>query len=354
MIDMFKSLSVRRIGMLIHVAGWAILFCSPFFFTGNESEITVEDYLRRLLIPISFMFIFYLNYCRFVARYIYNHRIGMFLLVNIAAIISTMLVVHLCMRYILPDPLGGEPHPVRPLNEIIGFFIFNAVTYSLVAALSVAIKMTEGWNRVAAIQLEMEKERAEVELKNLKSQLNPHFLFNTLNNIYSLITLSQERAQDAVYGLSRLLRYVLYESSQPLVPLEKEIAFVTDYIELMRIRLPKNVELKSDISVSSKGETIAPLLFISLVENAFKHGVSNNLHSFIHIKMSMENGHIVCFIENSYFPKRQEQDKSGSGIGLSNLERRLELIYPDRFILKHECEGDIYSSLLSVNLKDVE
>ena len=129
----------------------------------------------------------------------------------------------------------------------------------------------------------------EAELQNLKSQLNPHFLFNTLNNIYSLIAFSPEKAQEAVHDLSRLLRYVLYESSQPFVSLEKDFDFLRNYVELMRIRLPKHVELKTNIVASSPGTLIAPLLFISLVENAFKHGVSNNKPSFI-IWISIRRG----------------------------------------------------------------
>lgn len=169
-----------------------------------------------------------------------------------------MLFVHLCMRYFYPPEMHHPPRPPRPLNETVGFFLVNAVIYSLVAGLSVAIKMTDGWYRVAAIQRELEKERAEAELQNLKSQLNPHFLFNTLNNIYSLIAFSPEKAQEAVHDLSRLLRYVLYESSQPFVPLEKDFDFLRNYVELMRIRLPKHVELKTNIVASSPGTLIAP------------------------------------------------------------------------------------------------
>ena len=187
--------------------------------------------------------------------------------------------------------------PIKGLGKLIhiagwGILFCNAVIYSFVAGLSVAIKMTDGWYRVAAIQRELEKERAEAELQNLKSQLNPHFLFNTLNNIYSLIAFSPEKAQEAVHDLSRLLRYVLYESSQPFVSLEKDFDFLRNYVELMRIRLPKHVELKTNIVASSPGTLIAPLLFISLVENAFKHGVSNNKPSFIHLDIHQEGAEL--------------------------------------------------------------
>ncbi len=265
-----------------------------------------------------------------------------------------MLLVHLGMRYFYPPEMHHPARPPRPLNETVGFFVVNAVIYSLVAGLSVAIKMTDGWYRVAAVRRELEKERAEAELQNLKSQLNPHFLFNTLNNIYSLIAFSPEKAQEAVHDLSRLLRYVLYESSQPFVPVEKDFDFLRNYVELMRIRLPGHVELKTNIVASSPGTLIAPLLFISLVENAFKHGVSNNKPSFIHLDIRQEGAEVVCAIVNSYFPKSPGQDKSGSGIGLVNLEKRLGLLYPGHFSFRCGREEDNYRSYLSITINETE
>ena len=198
-------------------------------------------------------------------------------------------------------------------------------------------------------------------MQNLKSQLNPHFLFNTLNNIYSLIAFSPERAQEAVHDLSRLLRYVLYDSSQPMVPLEKELDFIRNYVELMRIRLPEHVKLTTDISpaphetqdaahlVTCLIQTqVTPLLFISLIENAFKHGVSHNKPSFIDLKIHQEGTRIVCSIRNSDFPKDNGQDKSGSGIGLQNLSRRLELLYPSHHIFTYGQKGDEYVCLLEL------
>jgi len=213
--------------------------------------------------------------------------------------------------------------------------------------MSVAIKMTNRWIQSENEIRELEKSRTEAELKNLRNQLNPHFLFNTLNNIYSLIALSPEKAQQAIMDLSKLLRYVLYDNSPEFVPLQKEMEFVRNYVELMRLRLTDNTEIKISLPQSaSSGTLIAPLLFISLIENAFKHGVSNSQPSFIHIDISeYSDQRIVCTIENSYFPKN-ETDKSGSGIGLDNLRKRLELLYPGRYLLNIEQTDDKYISAL--------
>ena len=338
---------VKGTGHLIHIVGWGILICSPLFFTGRSGVSSVEDYVRSIIVPLSFMSIFYINYIWLIKRFLFRRETRWFLLCNVLLILTMMGLVHLCMTYAIPDEMMKHPHP-RPLRDEIGFHAINVAIYSLVTGLSVAIRMTNGWYQVEANQRELERERAEAELSNLKSQLNPHFLFNTLNNIYSLIAFSPEKAQEAVHDLSRLLRYVLYESNQPLVPIEKDLDFLRNYIELMRIRLPRHVDLQTDIEAATPGVMIAPLLFISLVENAFKHGVSNSQSSFIQITIRQAGDAISCSIRNSYFPKTAG-DKSGSGIGLSNLEKRLSLLYPECYHLAYGKEGENYVAHLVIH-----
>lgn len=340
----------KGMGSLIHIVAWCILIGLPFFFTGRESqELTLESYLRSVIVPLSFMLVFYVNYFLLVERFLFSRHGWKFFLSNVLLIIAAMFFVHFLM-HLLPPPVGHHPKVEREWQDIAGFFIINAFLYMLVAGLSVAIRMTGNWYQTESVRQELEKSRAEAELQNLKSQLNPHFLFNTLNNIYSLIAFSPEQAQGAVHDLSRLLRYVLYDSSQPFVPLEKELDFIRNYVELMRIRLPQHVKLETNISEAAPGTVVAPLLFISLIENAFKHGVSNGKPSFITLEVHQTNGRIICSISNSYFPKDNEQDKSGSGIGLQNLVRRLELLYPSRHIFTYGEKDDAYSCTLEILL----
>lgn len=338
----------KGVGSIIHVVAWGILFGLPFFFTGREQqEVTVASYVRSVIVPLSFMLVFYMNYFLLVKQFLFRKYTLRFLLSNIGLIAFAILSVHFLMQ-LLPDPGVHHHRPERELKDIIFFFSVNALFYFLVAGLSVAIRMTGSWYEMESDRRELEKSSAEAELQNLKSQLNPHFLFNTLNNIYSLIAFSPERAQEAVHDLSRLLRYVLYESSQPFVPLENELDFIRNYVELMRIRLPQHVTLETDISAVNPGTSVAPLLFISVIENAFKHGVSNNKPSSIHLNIHQDGRRIVCSIRNSYFPKDMEQDKSGSGIGIQNLRRRLELLYPSRHIFTCGQEGDEYACVLEL------
>ncbi len=339
-----------RLGVYIHCTVWVVLFCLPFFFTGRNSQpVTWESYTRFVIVPCSFMLVFYANYLFLIGRYLFTRRLGAFLLANAVLIALMVYGVHVIMQ-MLPPPHDLRPHGERSTMDIIRFFSVNTLMYVLVAGISVAIRMTGVWYRAEAAQRDLEKTRAETELQNLKSQLNPHFLFNTLNNIYSLIAYSPEVAQGAVYDLSRLLRYVLYESSEPFVSLGREVDFIRDYVGLMRIRLPEHVRLDLETRMENVETPIAPLLFISLVENAFKHGVSHSEPSFISIAIRQCGEEVACSIRNSCFPKSDTQDKSGSGIGLANLQKRLELIYPGRFTFRTERVGMCFEAELTVKV----
>lgn len=333
--------------ILIHLIGWGIIFCFPLFFSSKEG-ISWNWYLGYFFVPVAFMLVFYSNYFLFIDRLLFRRKLIQFILLNVALILLVELCLDWWMNYHYAHFIGedsGHPHPPKLM-----FVIRDYTLMILVAGLSVAIKMTGNWYRMESERRELEKGRAEAELKNLKNQLNPHFLFNTLNNIYSLISFSPEKAQHAVHDLSRLLRYVLYDNNQNFVPLMKEIEFVNNYIALMKIRLAGNVRLETDIFVESN-VVVAPLLFITLIENAFKHGVSPVASSFIHIELKTENdGEVICHIENSFFPKDQ-QDKSGSGIGLENLKKRLDLLYPHRHILKTEICGGRYVAELRLRIE---
>ena len=224
--------------------------------------------------------------------------------------------------------------------------VFTVVIFIVLLAYS-----QRRWRKEYDLRQKAEQEAIRLNLQQLKNQLNPHFLFNTLNNIYSLIAISPERAQSAVLELSKLLRYVLYENTQPYVPMEKELEFNHNYIELMRLRLARHVQVDVNIPTGlCRGYKIAPLLFITLIENAFKHGTSASIRSFVKINMSEPSpGVIECDIENSSFPKN-ETDKSGSGIGLKNLSRQLELLYAGKYNLHAESDSHIYRSMLTIDL----
>ena len=187
---------------------------------------------------------------------------------------------------------------------------------------------------------EEQQKRTEAELEWLKNQLNPHFLFNTLNNISSLVQIDADKAQDAIAQLSDLLRYAMYESRHETVPIQGEVEFMRNYISLMELRCNDKTEVTTTFDVQKNME-IAPLLFISLIENAFKHGVSSSRPSKIDIRLLQNDDELMFICDNTNYPK-DDADRSGSGIGLENTRRRLELMYKDHYAWEQSLENDIY------------
>lgn len=231
------------------------------------------------------------------------------------------------------------------------FFLIRDLLMQIFCIFAAAvIKMNGALISSERARKEAEYGRTEAELKNLRSQINPHFLLNTLNNIYALIIFDQDKAQEAVQDLSKLLRHVLYDNQQTEVTLDSEVEFLEHYIDLMKIRQTANTEVTFEKSLPQpNGIRVAPLLFISLVENAFKHGIRTSEPSFIHIHMGVEERKLIFFIENSNFPK-DEADRSGSGIGLEQVQRRLDLLYAGKYSWTRGVEGDCYKSRIEIML----
>ena len=194
----------------------------------------------------------------------------------------------------------------------------------------------------------LEKQTSEAELAYLKHQINPHFFMNTLNNIHALIDIDKEKAQKTVLELSKIMRYVLYDASLPSVPLEKEIHFLSNYIELMKIRYTEQVDIRISLPDEIPNTQIPPLLFISFLENAFKHGISYKSESFIHLSMKIKDQELDCLIVNSYFEEKGTED---TGIGLENTRKRLRLLYDTNYTLHIENKDDQYRVLLIIPIQ---
>lgn len=337
----------------IHLIAWAIVFIFPHLFLERvESMGRIRNFslMKFYIQPICIATIFYINYLWLIDKFLFRKKTIQFLIYNLLLIVIANIAIYMVHRMAMPyEVLFRRPGPRPPRPGLMQWQ--DSITLILIVGLSVAIKVTQKWMITEKERKQLEQERTEAELKNLKNQLNPHFLFNTLNNIYSLIAISPDRAQSAVLELSKMLRYVLYENAQHYVPMEKELEFNHNYIELMRLRLARHVKVEVDMPLGlCRGYQIAPLLFITLIENAFKHGTSATEPSFVKIVMrEPSQGVIECHIENSCFPKN-ENDKSGSGIGLKNLSRQLELLYPGKYTLHAESNTRVYRSSLTIDL----
>jgi hypothetical protein len=305
--------------------------------------------LHFAIMPASCLIVFYLNYLWFIDRYFFTKKIPPFILINFLCVALLCLLVHsLSMQHFAPDtpapqsPLAGaqwRPAPAftgssapapRRVFPVMPFFL-NAVLLALVVSAGVAIKATTRWYRAQASMVTLEKEKSVAALQQLKSQLNPHFLFNSLNNIYALIAFDPTQAQAAIHTFGDMLRHQLYETASERIALRGELDFIRNYCRIMQLRLPPHVALHVELPDDDAGIMIAPLLFVPLVENAFKHGLSPLRPAHISISITIHDGRrVACAVRNRVFPKNDD-DRTGSGIGLDNLHRRLELLYPGKY-----------------------
>ena len=234
--------------------------------------------------------------------------------------------------------------------KAFGFFN-HFLTSMLLSGFAIGLGVMEKLKMNEKKQKELEKEKLNSELAFLKNQVSPHFFFNTLNNIYSLIEINTTDAQDAVMKLSRLMRYLLYESEQGETQLSHEIHFMNHYIDLMRLRISPKVELSIELPKNDSNLKVPPLLFIPFVENAFKHGISYREKSFIRIGMKLEGYLIIFTCSNSLAGKTEEQQtENHSGIGLENVKKRLNLLFPEKHTLKISKTENEFSVILEINL----
>ncbi|MCC1484644.1 sensor histidine kinase [Winogradskyella immobilis] len=195
--------------------------------------------------------------------------------------------------------------------------------------------------------IRLKNEKSKTELMHLKSQVNPHFFFNMLNNLYGLVDKDSKKAQELILKLSDMMRYSIYDGEKDTVLLSEEITYLENYIELHKMRYHKVIDVQFNIETNDNDYEIMPLLFIILLENAFKHGVENlRENAYVHINLVAHNNEVIFEIENNF---DVTEDKEESGIGLKNLKRRLELVYPKNHMLTKSKTDNIYSAKLNIN-----
>lgn len=339
---------------LIHVAIWTAMFISPQMFMNHGNGVGLRQFIYMSAAPMALMIVFYTNYLWLTPRFFVNGEKKYYLIINIILIVVVGIGLHYWIEY-TRSLFNDRPYHFTPKfdgkNRIFFFLILrNFFNLAISAVIATAVRLAMRWQQSENARHEAEAASAEAELKTLRSQINPHFLLNTLNNIYALIAFDTKKAQETILELSKMLRHVLYDTQMVYVDLEKEVQFLTNYINLMKIRLPANVEVKFNVDIPSPCHIrIAPLIFISIIENAFKHGVSTTASSFIHIKITADNDMIICDVKNSNYPKNKT-DRSGHGVGLLQVASRLQLTYPDNYKWEKGTDNDdtIYKSTITI------
>lgn len=335
----------------IQVVLWALLVILPMSVLWIVGEEIDGRYLLVLgLQTLTWMALFYLNYLLLIPQLLFRRHTGAFIWANIGAGLTLPLLtqaVYALIRGLSLEDFGMED--IVSLGTVWLMFLFL-----IFAALS--IRSMQRNSRLEAERDRREAELATMELERLKSQLNPHFLFNSLNNISALSAIDTEATQEAIGTLSSMLRYVLYDTSASTVALSAEIGFISDYISLMRLRYNEKLHIDCDWPANTEDLKVAPLLFISLIENAFKYGASSTADCRISMSLKAGADGLRFEIDNSLCNQRTAEAKPGhNGVGLRNLRRRLELLYPQAHTMEYgPVAGGGYRAALTIRHQQQE
>ena len=364
------SLPVERIERLhlFEYALYAIILVIalgiPFFtgaFTNNGWERVLKDWMR--LCP--FVLIFAANNYLWVPKLFFREK---YLHYMLTCILSVTVVVCLSMllfdftrpgpphlegmKGMVPSPPFGKSKPpdgFAPGKNMHLFFHFgSAIIAVLLIGFNTGIKSFVQWSEEKVRQAEKDRHHFYTELALLKQQISPHFFMNTLNNIHALVDINAQKAKNAIIRLSSLMRYLLYESDEQKVLLQKEVDFIESYIELMRLRYDEeNLTIETEYPDRMETVAVPSSLFLSFIENAFKHGVNPSLHALIKISFSVENDRLTFRIINDRSHVTTQQTET-TGIGLENVRKRLDLIYREHYTLDIRSSGNRYEVILKI------
>ena len=310
--------------VLQHILFWSLSFLVLLNILKVSSEVKQIDLIYTAIFHIPVVLIVYLNLKVLFPRFLEKGKYviyGLFVLILIAFGAGFYIVL-----------FGNWIDYIFRGYYFIAYYSFWDISLYFVVYITLTslLRLARGWFRLQ----EMENEKTEFELKALRSQINPHFLFNSLNSIYSLARKKSELVPEKVVQLSDLMRHVIYESDADAIPLKKEIDMIRNYIELQNLRTPDSEKIELEILGDLKEQKIAPLLFLPFVENSFKHGLKGGGNRvFVRINIQVQQDSILFEIENSKGKNSEVQDGKYSGIGIENVRKRLDLIYPEKYSL---------------------
>ena len=342
---------------LLYLFIWVIVLLTPFMNVGLMAiqGFDIGELLLTWLKILPFFLLFVIHNSVLLPFLYYKRQYFIYVIISLVLICGIFSLIEWYERLNLAIAFsfgrGGEEAAFRHISLVVFPLLGNILAGIAMLFANLVIK-----NMYRSMQADEDKERLErehiqAEMYYLKYQINPHFLMNTLNNIHALVDFDAESAKRCIIELSGMMRYVVYESSADHIPLKQDIKFLENYIELMRIRYAQDIDIKlnypKDISSNIK---IPPLILVVFIENAFKHGISPNHPSFIHIDITCENGYMEARFRNSLF--KSLSNKQPAGIGLDNVRKRLELLYGKNYNLEIDNSNDgIYCVTLKIPVK---
>jgi two-component system LytT family sensor kinase len=348
------GVTVRLIPVLIHVLVWSLLIYVLFNYpplVSNQVKIPRQFLTKQICHMVLMIGTYYFNTYYLVPKVLLKGKKAAFVL----ALISIMIFAGLIMARVeiwfsLAEHLRRAMGKKIWHNAYVDFF--GLFTTMLVLGISTSLAIVQQWNRDWKVRQELETKTAVAELTFLKAQINPHFFFNTLNSIYALTYINAASAREVILKLSGMMRYLLYETPHNSTTLAKELAFIQNYVEIMKLRLNDNMVVELLLPHYLSDIPIAPMLLLPFVENAFKHGVDDNLDGSIAIMIAVEDNQLNLVVKNTITACAHHTDVDEKGIGLVNTQRRLELLYPERHSLtiNHQQNDREYLVNLTINL----
>ncbi|MEK6781360.1 MAG: histidine kinase [Bacteroidota bacterium] len=330
---------------VIHIFFWLLILAFYVIFFGRKNNnYLLTFFFVGLLMPVTIGTTYFLNYY-LVPRYLMKERYGFFLLYSIYTLIGSLFIEMMISMLTFIVMAGIKIKDMSPASIDI-FFLLTSLL--MVVFFGVAIKMMLHWRKSKDDYQKLMRDKVEAELKFLKVQLNPHFLFNTLNNLYYLASEKSDKAPQAILQLSEILDYVMHSSKTVFVPLNKELKQVENYTSLELLRYEDRIHVETNLTGQSSNHSIGPMILITLIENAFKHGVMQATgKSWIRMKVECSTEKIEIAISNSWHSK-----ESGNGIGLENLKSQLNHLYPESHsLLVDTTKQNEFSVNLVLNLK---
>ncbi len=315
-------------------------------------------------LPLEYHFYHFILFCLLLAIYYFNvnyllpvihkkHGLFYYILCIIAIGFASIFIMELVsnslnIRQLIHQKLNpGEPY-VKKRNIFIFFYII--ILLVIILATGIILELVKKWNREEKNNIILREEKSKAELSTLKAQIHPHFFFNTLNTIYALSHSDLPQSQEALLKLSKMMRFAMNEDNREKVKLQEEIGFIKNYLDLMKHRLPKNVDFKADLVKETDDLEIVPMILLTFIENCFKHGLTTEKPCEISIETKLNDGQFVLKTQNGIFENKVHSLDS-SGIGIENTIKRLEIIYPQNYSYKTHQDNGKYYCELQINLK---
>jgi len=354
------SLNSRKIENLVYFLIWVLVFSVPYFSQRDDNVVDWKKVIVECLHLSGYLVVFLINVYLLVPRLLLEKRYTKYFGFTFG-LISLIIMINLFVQ-IGPKP-QDQPELNRPSTEIrpqqilqdhnfepprepkppLMVFVDNFIICILITGAGTATKLVTKWLNEEKLRMDIEKEQLQTNLTLLRNQVSPHFFMNTLNNIHTLVDINTESAKDALVRLSTLMRYFLYDSARGQIELRKEVEFLKSFISLMELRFSDEVDVQLVIPENIPEVRIPPMLFISFLENAFKHGVRYPNKSFIYFELQVDGSILHCTVKNSKHPAVEVPHDEYSGIGLKNIKKSLQLLY-----------GDDYKLIIAENEKTYE